>query len=192
MKFLIPTFFGFLLSFASAVPVVGDEDQDSGRPLTRAADPVFRGNAEARLGAKMLHETIRGALQIMHRDFFDEDNAGAIPSASLEDVFDELSRGFGVELKWLVVNTDVVNIDHKPKDMFEQNAAKALAEGESHFESIEHGSTPGEDRYRYAGPIRLQSQCLKCHVKRRTDNQERVAGLLISMPLRVTPDQAKH
>jgi len=28
----------------------------------------------------------------MHRDFFDEDNTGAIPSASLEDVFQELAR----------------------------------------------------------------------------------------------------
>jgi hypothetical protein len=39
---------------------------------------------------------VRGALQIMHRDFFDEENAHAIPSASLEDVFHEMGKSYDV------------------------------------------------------------------------------------------------
>ena len=69
--------------------------------------------AEARSRAMLLHEMIRGTLQVVHRDFFDEDNAHAIPSSSLEDVFHEMERGYDVTLKWLTVNTDVVNVDHQ-------------------------------------------------------------------------------
>jgi len=127
--------------------------------------------------AKLLHEMVRGTLQIMHRDFFDEDDAHAIPSASLEDVFHEMERGYGVQLKWLVVNTDVVNVDHRPVGQFEKDAARSLADGKPFVEAT------AADRYRFAGPIRLGSQCLKCHVKRRTSNKDRTAGLVISMPL---------
>jgi len=133
--------------------------------------------AEARSRAILLHESIRGTLQVIHRDFFDEDDAHAIPSASMEDVFHELENSFHIKVRWLNVNTDVVNVDHQPQDRFEQQAVKALARGKPHFEVTENG------RYRYAGPIRLASQCLKCHVKLRTTNEDRTAGLLISMPL---------
>ena len=138
---------------------------------------------EARGRAKLLHETIRGTLQVMHRDFFDEDDARAIPSSSLEDVFKELSLGFDVDVKWLVVNTDIVNVDHRPADRFEKEAAKALAKGKNSFETTESADDGTTNRYRYAGQIHLRSQCLKCHVKRRTSNDDRVAGLVISMPL---------
>lgn len=133
--------------------------------------------AEARGRAKLLHETIHGALQVMHRDFFDEETS-VIPSNSLEDVFHELARGHQVELRWLTVNTDVLNTDHEPQDEFAQRAVEALRAGKSEFEATE------EDVYRYAGAIRLSSQCLKCHVKRRISNRERVAGLLIKIPVR--------
>ena len=132
---------------------------------------------EARARARLLHETIHGSLQVMHRDFFDEDESLFIPSASLEDVFSELSKSYDVDARWLIVDTDVVNVDHQPKDEFEKKAAKELARGKPYFESTE------KDRYRYAGPIRLASQCLKCHVKSRTKTDDRTAGLLISMPL---------
>jgi hypothetical protein len=80
-------------------------------------------------------------------------------------------------VKWLVVETDIVNIDHKPQDQFEKDAAKALAAGNQKFEASANG------QYRYAGPIRLASQCLKCHVRGRSNTDDRTAGLLISMPL---------
>ncbi|EMI46853.1 signal peptide protein [Rhodopirellula sp. SWK7] len=120
---------------------------------------------------------MHGTLQVVHRDFFDEDNTHAIPSASLEDVFEELSENYDVTLKWLIVETDIINVDHHPNDDFERLAAKALKEGKPNYESVE------ESRYRFAGPIRLASQCLKCHVKHRTDTNARTAGLTISMPL---------
>ncbi len=133
--------------------------------------------AEARARATLLHETMRGTLQIMHRDFFDEDDAHAIPSASLEDVFDELADHYNVEMKWLIVETDIINVDHKPKDLFERSAAKSLKDGKPRHETIENG------RYRFAGPIRLTSQCLKCHVKHRKSTEDRTAGLIINMPM---------
>ncbi len=133
---------------------------------------------EARGRARLLHETIHGALQVVHRDFFLEDDSVMIPSQSLEDVFLELARGHNVTLKWLVVNGGVMNVDHKPADAFERNAVAALADGKKEFEATEGNS------FRYAGAIRLASRCLKCHVPNRTDTKDRTAGLVISMPLK--------
>ena len=130
---------------------------------------------DARSRALLIHELTRGSLQVMHRDFFDEDNPHAIPSASLEDVFQEMERTHRVEMSWLNVHTDVVNVDHEPSGEFEEQAAEKLATGAAYVESFESG------RYQYAGPIRLASQCLKCHVKRRTSTDDRVAGLIIRM-----------
>ncbi|NND97819.1 MAG: DUF3365 domain-containing protein [Pirellulaceae bacterium] len=135
---------------------------------------------EARSRATLLHEMVRGTLQVVHRDFFDEDDAHAIPSASMEDVFREMSRSYDVELKWLIVETDIVNVDHQPVGEFEKNAVEALRDDKTYFEATENS------RYRFAGPIRLASQCLKCHVKHRTNTEPRTAGLLISMPLKTT------
>lgn len=69
-------------------------------------------------------------------------------------------------------------VDHRPKDSFEENAVGALASGQSEFEEVEGGS------YRFAGAIRLPSQCLKCHVPRRTSNSERTDGVVITLPLK--------
>ncbi|WP_286177649.1 c-type heme family protein [Rhodopirellula sp. JC639] len=134
---------------------------------------------EARARAILLYESIRGALQVMHRDLFDEDDAHAIPSASLEDVFDALADQYSVDLKWLIVETDIVNVDHQADDEFEKAAVAALKAGKPRHEAVE------PSRYRFAGPIRLASQCLKCHVKHRKSTEDRTAGLLISMPLRL-------
>lgn len=146
--------------------------------VQRVPPPTTVAEADAR--ARLLHETIHGAIQVVHRDFFDEDNPGAIPSASLEDVFAELAESYHVELKWLIVETDVLNVDHQPKDDFERAAVKALRNGEPQYAEVQ------QDRYRFAGPIRLASQCLKCHVKHRLTTEDRTAGLLISMPLNVS------
>lgn len=132
---------------------------------------------EARARSQLLHETMRGALQVMHRDFFDDESPLAIPSASLDDVFAELRKSHQVEIGWLNVETDVLNVDHSPDDPFETQAAEALAGGKTEFEAIEG------TKFRYAGAIRLSSQCLKCHVKIRTSTQARTAGLVIRMPI---------
>jgi hypothetical protein len=133
---------------------------------------------EARGRARLLHETMHGVLQVVHRDFFRDDQRLSIPSRSLEDVFKELERGSQVKMHWLAVNADAMNVDNNPRDDFEKDAVQALASGKPEFEAFE-GNV-----YRFAGPIRLASQCLKCHVPRRTSTEDRTAGLVISMPLR--------
>jgi hypothetical protein len=139
--------------------------------------------SEARGRARLLHEVLRGSLQVMHRDFFDEENPPAIPSASLEDVFAELERSHQVRVKWLNVETDVLNVDHKPADAFETAAARALKGGKTVYEASEDG------QYRFAGRIHLASQCLKCHIKARTSTEPRSAGVVISMPLQNSSSQ---
>ncbi len=133
---------------------------------------------EARGRARLLHETIHGTLQVIHRDFFQEDESLVIPSHSLEDVFKELARSYDVKIRWLAVNAKAMNIDNEPKSPFELDAAKALAKGQREFEKLTKNS------YQFAGPIRLPSQCLKCHLPRRTSNKDRIAGLTISMTLK--------
>ncbi|MFK8111628.1 MAG: DUF3365 domain-containing protein [Rubripirellula sp.] len=152
---------------------LGDENTSDRETVNIAKTPH-----EALARARLLHEMIRGALQVMHRDFFDEDNAHAIPSASLEDVFHALLEGHHVEVRWLNVQTDVLNVDHNPRDDFERKAAKEIAKGKQEF------AMAGAKQYRFAGRIRLASQCLKCHVKNRNTTQDRAAGLLITMPLK--------
>jgi len=133
---------------------------------------------EARIRARILHETIHGALQVVHRDFFREDEGLTIPSRSLEDVFRELTRSHDVQVRWLAVDTDAMNVDHNPKTDFEKAAVKALTAGKDEFEIQEAGA------YRHVGRIRLSSQCLKCHLPQRTSTDDRAAGLMISMPLK--------
>ena len=132
--------------------------------------------AEARGRARLLHETLHGTLQVVHRDFF---RAGetAIPSKSLKDVFLELARSHQVEVRWLAVNAKAMDVDHEPRTEFERAAVAALTSGQAEFEAIEPGT------YRYAGSIRLASQCLKCHLPNCTSTADRQAALVITMPL---------
>jgi hypothetical protein len=132
---------------------------------------------EARGRARILHEALHGSLQVMHRDFFREDEGLKIPSRSLEDVFSELSRSYGVQLHWLAVDATAMNIDHEPETEFEKDVVRAIKSGKQEFESVEN------NRYRFAGRIRLSATCLSCHASRRSSNDDRSAALIISMPL---------
>ena len=167
--------FYMIITVATHVAARGEPPRNEPVAARRYSSPASV--SEARDRARLLHEMIHGSLQIMHRDFFDDEDPSAIPSASLEDVFHEMSRTFQVDIKWLNVNTDVVNVDHQPENEFEQDAAKRLALGDEFFEG------QGEGRYRFAGAIRLRSECLKCHVKMRRSNKDRTAGLIITMPI---------
>jgi hypothetical protein len=135
--------------------------------------------AESRLRAQLLHETIHGALQVMHRDFFKQDEHHRIPSSSLEDVFKELERSWQVKVRWLAVNAKPMNIDHEPRDAFERKAAKAIGEGEASYDSND-GKV-----YRFAGAITLGNECLKCHVPDRTSLEDRKAAVTFTMPVRM-------
>jgi len=132
---------------------------------------------EARFRAQLLHETLHGALQVMHRDFFKEEERSKIPSESLEDVFAELEKTWQVKVSWISVNAKPMNIDHKPSDQFEKAAARAIGDGAENHDVLE-GET-----FRYAGAITLGNRCLKCHVPDRTSLEDRLAAIVISMPL---------
>ncbi|TWT63369.1 c-type heme family protein [Rubinisphaera italica] len=134
--------------------------------------------AEARGRAKLLHETIHGTLHIIHRDFFDDESGQKIPSHSLEEVFEELAASYDVQVNWLAVNARAMNLDNEAKTEFEHKAVKVLSAGKDRFEEY------SDETYKYAGAIRLPSQCLKCHVPARNNNKERAAGLVIIMPLK--------
>ena len=168
---------------ACAAVVIAPFDEGRAHAAESGSDPAVAKSsppatvAEARGRARLLHEAIHGALQVMHRDFFREDEGLTIPSRSLEDVFREMARSYQVELRWLAVNTDAMNVDHKPQTEFEQSAVRALASGKLEFEAAEASI------YRHAGAVRLSSQCLKCHVPFRTSTKDRTAALVISMPL---------
>lgn len=54
---------------------------------------------EARGRVRLLHESIHGTLQLLHRDFFDPNNHDFIPSATFEEVFKDLSRKQKVDVR---------------------------------------------------------------------------------------------
>lgn len=158
---------GIALSpFASATPPTDEP--------ARVALPTVD---EARQRARLLHGTIHDTLQVVHAQYFREDEKLIIPAASLELVFQDLEERSGVKLRWLVVEGRAMNVDHNPKDEFEKEAVRALASGK-----VEHEQT-ASGVYRFAGSITLQAECLKCHMPSRSSNDSRAAGLLISMPV---------
>lgn len=142
--------------------------------------------AEARARARLLHETIHGSLQIMHRDFFRDDEGLPIPSHSLEDVFEELAKTYDVRIHWLVVNARAMNVDNRPRNDFEKQAVTALSSGKDYFE------VHTKKQYQYAGAVRLASQCLKCHLPARNSNKSKTAGLVIQMPLKSHRPEKNH
>lgn len=141
------------------------------------AQPALPKVDEARRRAEILHEAMHATLQIVHLQYFREDEGVAIPAATLRSVFRELSRRQGVELRWLAVNAQAMNADHEPASDFEKEAARKLAAGATSHEQVEAGT------YRRVGVIGLESECLKCHQPTRMDTRPRTAGLVIAMPV---------
>ena len=150
-----------------------DDDKESAD--TSASKPAS--TEEARARARLLHEVIRGALQVMHRDFFDPDDKDRIPSSSLEDMFEVVEAEHGVKFRWLGVNAKTMSVDHRAEDDFEHAAVAALSKG-----ALEHEATEG-DTFRFVGTIRLHNTCLKCHVPHRKSLETRAAGLAITIPI---------
>lgn len=151
---------------------------ETARPEEVVAPPALPQDiGEARARARLLHEALHGALQVMHRDFFREGEHMAIPSESLADVFRELERSMNVKVGWMAVNSKAMNPAHRAKSPFEKKAAEALAGGRESYDAVE------EKTYRYAGAIKLGNQCLKCHVPDRQSLEDRKASLVISMQM---------
>lgn len=147
----------------------------AGEPPANARLPALE---EARGRAKLLHESMHATLQVVHHEYFREDKGISIPAATLKRVFKELATRQQVELRWLAVNAQAMNVDHKPRTDFEHQAVRALAAGKEEFELVEEGV------YRHVGVITLTSDCLKCHLPNRTSTKDRAAGLVIAMRIK--------
>lgn len=159
-------------------------DEPAGAPATQpeaaAATPAAERLSleEARRQAEALHTAMHATLQAVHHRYYREDEGLPIPAAVLKDVFDELEKERKVQLRWLVVEGQAMNSDHKPWDAFENDAVKALKSGKPSFELSENGM------YRRAGSITLTNHCLKCHLPDRKTTANRTAGLIIAIPVR--------
>lgn len=146
-----------------------------------SSPPIAVTVAEARRQAEVLHEAMHLTLQIVHHRYYREDQGLPIPAATLADVFRELEKEKQVKLRWLVVEGQAMNDDHKARDEFERAAAEALRSGRREFEQVEKGV------FRRAGPIALTNHCLKCHLPDRKTTATRTAGLVVS--IRVKDEQ---
>jgi len=135
---------------------------------------------EARGRAKLLHVSYEATLDTIHVRYFIQGEKLVIPSAALEEVFGQMARKMNVEARWLAVNAQAMNVDHKPQDKFEKAAVEAFIDGKKEFEQVSAGV------YRRAAPIPLDSSCLKCHLPFRTSKtfNNRLAALVISMPIK--------
>jgi hypothetical protein len=132
---------------------------------------------EARRQAKLLHRAMHTTLQVVHHEYYREDEGLTIPAATLKEVFAELEREEQVQLRWLAVEGQAMNTDHRANGTFETEAVKALKSGREALELVEG------KLYRRAAPITLTSHCLKCHVPDRKSTRDHTAGLIISIPL---------
>lgn len=132
---------------------------------------------EARRQAETLHRALHATLQIVHHRYYREDEGLPIPAAVMKDVFAELEKEQQIKLRWLVVEGQAMNTDHKAKDDFEVAAVKALKSGQQEYDEVQDGV------YRRAGAITLSNHCLKCHVPDRKNTNDRTAGLIIAIPI---------
>jgi hypothetical protein len=133
---------------------------------------------EARRQATILHTAMHAALQVVHHRYYREDEGLPIPAATLKDVFAELEQEEKVTLRWLAVDGQVMNSDHKARTPFETEAVAALKAGKKDFEREENGL------FRRAGSITLTNHCLKCHMPDRKSTANRTAGLIIAIPIK--------
>lgn len=173
--FAVAALLGWWAASGRAEPAKGESAPASTPKSVRARENLPATIEEARGRARWLHESTHGTLQVIHRDFFDD--MSFIPSASLESVFKEMARTWSVEMRWIGVNA-TKDVDNEPRDRFERRAAEALAEGKKEYEAVL------ENQFRFVGAVRLQNECLKCHVPDRTSLEDRVAGLAINIPLK--------
>ncbi len=141
---------------------------------TQAADTTV---SQARRQAEILHSTLHSSLRVIHDRYYREDEALPIPAAIFGEVFKDVETEQHVKLRWLAVEGLAMNSDHKPADEFERQAAEKLKAGERFHEIIANGL------YRRAAPITLSGHCLKCHMPDRRSTRDRVAGLIIAIPV---------
>jgi Protein of unknown function (DUF3365) len=166
------------LTIALSEEPLGVAGKKSGAAEAKVVTAVSRPSLDqARRQAEMLHAAMHATLQAVHHHYYREDEGLPIPAVTLKDVFQDLEKEQNVKLRWLAVEGQAMNSDHKPKGSFENEAVKTLKAGKREFERVEHGV------YQRAGSITLTNQCLKCHVPDRKNTQNRTAGLIIAIAI---------
>ncbi len=167
-----------VIAAGAAPPAVPDKTTPDGQKAVETEGQSLPTVEEARGRARLLQDTIHATLQIVHHQYYRENQGLPLPARTLKVVFSEVARLRHVNLQWLVVNADAGSVDHNPKTEFEKDAARTLAAGKQEFELVEHGI------YRHVGAIALSAECLSCHLPNRTSSKDRTAGLMISMPIK--------
>ncbi len=173
---------GFQVSGANLVdPATTSETSDSPNGNATKPEDVDTSSklsaAVARQLAAILHETIHSTLRVTHDRYYVEDEGLPIPASVLKEVFADIKETQNITLRWLAVEAQAMNTDHKPQDDFELQAVKALKSGTKLYEEAKPGV------YRRVGSITLTNHCLKCHVPDRKSVRNHTAGLIISVPI---------
>ena len=166
------------LFFATASAVAnmpaGDAAAGQQESTSSAATTTKPTLDEARSRAALLHDAFHATLTTVHHEYYREDEGLTIPAVTLKTVFADLTERHHVQLHWLAVNAQAMNVDHQAKDDFDKQAVKALASGKPFHEAV------SGNLYRRAAPITLTSDCLKCHLPNRTSTAARIAALVIT------------
>jgi len=161
-----------------AIVVVSFAQAFSNDPVDEPQAPTIRmSESAAQQQATVLHKTMQSTLRVTHDRYYVEDEGLPIPAAVLKEVFADIKDTQDITLRWLAVEGQAMNTDHKAQDAFEKDAVKALKSGKKVYEQTQDGV------YRRAGAITLENHCLKCHVPDRRSTRDRTAGLLISIPV---------
>jgi hypothetical protein len=116
-------------------------------------------------------------LRVVHDRYYREDEGLPLPAAIFREVFHDLEQEQRVKLRWLAVEGQAMNTDHKPQNSFEEEAVRALKAKRAFYEQVTGGT------YRRAAPITLTNHCLKCHVPDRRSTRDHTAGLIIQIPV---------
>jgi hypothetical protein len=150
----------------------------SGDPVNEAGHSLFSlSEAAARRQSTILYKLVDSTLRVTHDSYYVEDEGLPVPAAVLKEVFADIKTTQGITLRWLAVEGQAMNTDHKAQDDFERKAVKALKSGSKVYDQYAAGI------YRRAAAITLENHCLKCHVPDRKSTRDRTAGLLIAIPV---------
>lgn len=173
---LVPFLYLFSVDASHSADQPETQPSSSESTATAASSPLTV--EAAREQAVTLHETMHSTLRVTHDRYYREDEGLPIPASILKEVFDDLQTRRGITLRWLAVEGQAMNTDHKPQNVFERQAVKALKAGRKSYEQTADGV------FRRAAPITLSSHCLKCHVPNRRSTRDHTAGLIVSIPVK--------
>lgn len=180
MKRLSLSLIGLLLWTAASSAYADEKGIDLQKSKPSTSDDSEKSKptlSEARRQAEVLQTTVDSVLRLVHDRYYREDEGLPLPAATLKDVFKDLEKRNNVKLRWLAVEGQAMNTDHKARTDFEHKAVAVLkADHPFHEETSDR-------MFRRAVPITLSNHCLKCHVPDRRSLEDRTAGLIIEIAI---------